>query len=234
MSQNSAIENYDIEQAERMQVLPDTSIATDLPNTIPNDGTNACVFLALSICDTFLQKVKKVESVSWEELAKVAEKTITTLPGKINPFRNATERYDPLDAKAILTANNLLSANYELSGECNTSYGVFTESGRKQLINAFSKHASSKSKNHVGVYTCGKYTFLVGINGGSFFLVDTHPIGEELGGNGNGILVAAHDTGNRSYKLLVQWIMKRLLCSGVVPSDAQSFAWLMVFHKQGL
>ena len=91
MSQNSAIENYDIEQAERMQVLPDTSIATDLPNTIPNDGTNACVFLALSICDTFLQKVKKVESVSWEELAKVAEKTITTLPKKINLFRNATE-----------------------------------------------------------------------------------------------------------------------------------------------
>ena len=31
------------------------------------------------------------------------------------------------------------------------------------------KHASSESKNHVGVYTCGKYTFLVGINGGSFF-----------------------------------------------------------------
>ena len=43
---------------------------------------------------------------------------------------------------------------------CNTSYGVFTESGRKQLINAFSKHASSKSKNHVGVYTCGKYYVL--------------------------------------------------------------------------
>ena len=75
VSQNSAIENYDIEQAERMQVLPNTSIAMDLSNTIPNDGTNACVFLALSICDTFLPTVKKVESVSWEELAKVAEKT---------------------------------------------------------------------------------------------------------------------------------------------------------------
>ena len=93
---------------------------------------------------------------------------------------------------------------------------------------------SMRLLSHVGVYTCGKYTFLVGINGDSFFLVDTHPIGEELGGNGNGILVAAHDTGNRSCKLLVQWIMKRLLCSGVVPRDAQSFAWLMEYHKQGL
>ena len=103
-----------------MQVLPDTSIATDLPNIIPNDGTNACVFLALSIGDTFLQTVKKVESVSWEELVKVAEKTITKHPGKINPFRNATERYDPLDTKAILTANNLLGQNCKVfanSGE---------------------------------------------------------------------------------------------------------------------
>ena len=210
VSQNSAVENYD------------TS----------NDGTNACVFFALSICDTFLQKVKEVESVSWQELAKVAEETITTLPGKINPFREVEQRYDPLEAKAILARSDLLKGNYELSEECYRDKTVFPESSRKQLINALSKHASSESKNHVGVYTCGEYTFLVGINGGSFFLVDTHPIDEKLGGNSNGILVTAPDTSNRSCEELVDWIKNRLQQSGVVQSAAQSFGWLTEIHKQ--
>ncbi len=200
---------------------------------LANDGTNACVFLALGICDTFLQNVKEVQSMTWEDLVKVSEETITTLPEKVNPFRDAKERYDPLDAKAILTANDLLTTNYELSEECNSNDGVFTESGRKELINALSKHESAEPTNRVGLYTCGMYTFLVGTNNGSFFLIDTHPIGEELGGNGNGILVATSDVSGRSCKLLVQWIMKRLLISGVGQSDAQSFAWLAKFHEQG-
>ena len=109
-------------------------------------------FWALGICDTFLQHVKKVESLSWEDLVKVGEETITTLPAKINPFRDTTKRYDPLEAKAILRANNLLATNllatnYELSEECTSSDGVFTKLGRKGLINAHSKHDSTETTN---------------------------------------------------------------------------------------
>ena len=95
-------------------------------------------FWALSICDTFLQHVKKVESLSWKDLVKVGEETITTLPAKVNPFRDTTKRYDPLEAKAILRANNLLATNYELSEECTSNDGVFTKLGRKGLIDALS------------------------------------------------------------------------------------------------
>ena len=142
------------------------------------------------------------------------------------------KRYDPLEAKDILTANNLLTTNYELSEEFISNDGVFTKSGRMELINALSKHESAESTTRVGLYTCSMYTFLVGTNNGSYFLIDTHPIGEQLGGNSNGILVATRDTSSQSCKRLVQWILKRLRDSGVGQNDTQSFAWLTEFHEK--
>lgn len=108
--QNSALEQDDFENARKLQDRSNGSAAIEL-NTVLNDGTNACVFWALGICNTILQNVKKVESLSCEDLIKVAEETITTLPGKVNPFRDTTKRYDPLEAKDILTASNLLTTN---------------------------------------------------------------------------------------------------------------------------
>ena len=59
----------------------------------------------------------------------------------------------------------------------------------------------AEQANCVDLYTCSLYTFLVGTNRSSFFLIDTLPISEELSGNGNGILVATSDTSERSCNL---------------------------------
>ena len=107
---------------------------------------------------------------------------------------------------------------------------VFTKLSRMGLINALGKHESAESTIRVGLYT-----FLVGTNNSSFFFIDTCPIGEQLGSNGNGIWVATRDTSSQSCKLLVHWILKRLLNSRVGQSDTQSFAWLTEFHgKAGM
>ncbi len=192
-------------------------------------------FLALHFYDIFLQKVKEVGCLSWEDLVGIGEETIRLFPVKINAFRDVSETYDVVNAKAILTSNNLLNANYELSEECISSNGVFTELGRRELYDALNKQDSAEQVNQVGLYICSPYTFLVGTNSGSFFLIDTHPIREDLGGNGNGILVATSDTSEMSCKLLIQWILKRLKSSGVIASNAQSLAWLTeIYDLQGM
>ena len=216
ISQNTALENADSDVAHRIQY--NTSDLLEMDHEIPqNDGTNACVYLALKICDIFIRNESPDDRVpSWEELERITEEMIKTLPAKINSVRNSSEKYDPIIAKTILTSNNLLEGNYELSEECVSNYGVFTELGRKELINALTNEKLTRTKKCVGLYTCTPYTFLVGIHNGSFFIVDTHPIGEELGGNGNAILVRARDKDLRSCKLIIQWIIKRLKNSGVM------------------
>ena len=235
VSQSTALEKKDNEFATIMQLSENTEIQAEFDtnadlNIVENDGTNACVFFALHVCDIFMQNVKNELCLSWDDLVGIGEETISTLPLKINAFRDMTETYDPVDAKAILTSNNLLAANYELSEECVSDNGVFTGLGRKELFDALSKQDPTEQGNRVGLYTCSPYTFLVGTNNSSYFLMDTHPIGEDLGGNGNGILVVTSDLSDKSCKLLIQWLLKRLKSSGVSGDSAQSFAWVTEVH----
>ena len=67
---------------------------------------------------------------------------------------------------------------------------------------------------------------MIGLHDDSFFLVDTHPIAEELGGNGNGVLVAMTDCTSCSCSLVTQWILKRLRLSGVDAKTPQNLSWL--------
>ena len=82
-------------------------------------------------------------------------------------------------------------------------------------------------KSRVGLYTCFPYTFLVGIHDNSYFLIDTHPVTEELGGDGNGILAATNDLSLHSCRLFVNWILKRLKAGGLDGREMQSLAWLI-------
>ena len=47
--------------------------------------------------------------------------------------------YDPSEAKLILEQNEHLASDYELSEECVSSNGVFSEAGRSELLDAFTK-----------------------------------------------------------------------------------------------
>ena len=167
VSQSTAVEKKDCEVALRIHAASH-NIGGDLSedqNIVENDATNACVFLALRVCDIFLQNVREDRSLTWDDVVGIAEETITTFPVKINALRDVAETYDVSNAKDILTSDSLLNVDYELSEECISGDGVFTELGRKELFTALlSKKNSAEQANRVGLYTCSPYTFLVGTN----------------------------------------------------------------------
>ena len=101
--------------------------------------------------------------------------------------------YDPSEAKLVLEQNNLLGSSYDLSEECISGNGVFSKAGRSELTQALTSKQREELKSRVGLYTCCPYRFWVGIHGNAYFLIDTHPVTEELGGDGNGILAATDD-----------------------------------------
>jgi serine/threonine protein kinase len=229
ISQNSSLENADATAVGYQLQNKSMPQAEFQPQVLPlNDGTNACTFIAIAMCDAILDKQKTGgdQSLTWTDLTELAEISINEVPRKINEFRDSTRKYEPSEAKAILEVNEFLTQRYELSEECVSDNGVFSDAGRSELISALSK-IPVHSTVHVGVYTCTPYSFMIGIQNDSFFLVDTHPIGDELGGNGNGILVATSDRSSRSCRLIIQWILKRIRISGVDQKTPQSLAWLL-------
>jgi serine/threonine protein kinase len=236
VSQNTALDNADCETANRIHAevgTPGSKTDGQLPD---NDGTNACVFLALKIGDLLMQQMEWDDDNSslWNEVATIAEEVINVLPSQINSLRDRSEEYDPASAKAILSSNNLLVGRYELSEECVSNNGVFTELGWQELFNALTNPKLVEQKFCVGLYTCSPYCFLVGVCRGSFFVIDTHPVSEALGGNGNAVLVYTRDRGVRSCKMLVHWIIKRLAASGVRKESLQSLSWLTQISDEGL
>ena len=96
---------------------------------------------------------------------------------------------------------------------------MFSEFGRSELSDALISIPSNIAPQ-VGMYTCSPYAFMVGLHNDSFFLIDTHSIGKDLHGNGNGILVATSDRSSDSWRLLTHWILKHLWISGVNKNTA--------------
>lgn len=111
--------------------------------------------------------------------------------------------------------------------------GVFSEKGRDELLSPLNTIPSG-TKTKVGVYTCPPYAFMIGVYNNYIYLLDTHPISADLGGNGNGILVATNDRSSRSCRLISQWILKRLKASGVDEKTPQSLAWLIEDLQLGM
>ena len=173
-----------------------------------DDGTNACSFIAVAICDTFLDNCKNQDQcLSWNDVAGTAENIIRKLPRKVGKLRDSSQIHGACEAKRILESNGLLGQQYDFLEECVSGSGMFSWAGRDEIFKAMG-NISADVKNQVGVYTCTLYAFTVGLYNDSFFLVDSHSVGEELGGNGNGILVATPDRSSHSCRLFIQWILK--------------------------
>lgn len=124
----------------------------------------------------------------------------------------------------ILKELKLLSSDYELSEECISSNTVFSDDGKVELITALTQKLD-QSKTTVAIYTCGSYIFSVGKHEDALFLIDTHPVSKDVGGNYNGLLLVTPDCSSKSCTLLAQWILKRLFISGISRQEFQSLAW---------
>ncbi|CAB4029728.1 Hypothetical predicted protein [Paramuricea clavata] len=142
MSKNTALEAVDLEFAR--QISSERKFAEEESQgveeqTPENDATNACAFLPVAIGDEFLQAVMANQDFICENLVELAEEALTTLPSKINNVRDANKMYEASETKSVLEANDLLVANYDLTEECVSANGVFSEAGRKELIATLTK-----------------------------------------------------------------------------------------------
>ena len=235
LSQNSALE------IASELILQQTVIAEahlDDETRPENDGTNACTFLALAICDSSsatLQGKGSHSHLSWTDIAAIADNIVKDFPTKINHLRNSSETYDLSDAKVILESNNLLLKKYQLTEECVSGNGFLSETGGNELCSALSCLPSDPNmKFGVHTYTCLPYAIVIGVYNNCIFLVDTHPIAKELDGRGNRIVVATKDKSISSCKMITQWLLKRLKVSGVNERTPQSLVWLVEDLHKGI
>lgn len=152
----------------------------------------------------------------------MAETVIRTYPQQFNAYRDIAKTYDVAEGYAILRRAKLVYAEYQLYEELVSPYHAFTKKGRQALTDGVSKLSQDKAPLKIAIYTCGGYIFLIGCHCEQLFLVDTHPIGADLGGNGNGILKVYPANESELIHQLCVWIWKRLQISGVQAESMQS------------
>ena len=129
------------------------------------------------------------------------------------------------EAYSVLTTNNLLFEEYELSEECVSANKVFSSAGRKEIMDNLTLKVS-QGKMYMLIYTCSPYIFTIGIFNDALFVIDTHPVNEELGGNGDDLLMVTPDSSYGSCKSVIQWLLQRLTMAGVKCNARQSMTWL--------
>ena len=84
---------------------------------------------------------------------------------------------------------------------------------------------TAETKTRIAFYSCGGYIFTMGCAFGNLFIMDTHVMSEELGGNGKGLVkVFLHQNRQKAAENLCAWVWKRLSLSGVKSCFHQSFA----------
>ena len=141
------------------------------------------------------------------------EDVIAYLPQKVNNHRDVGQFYDVAEAHSILSTNDLLLTEYELSEECLSDNKACSSAGREEIVKTLTTKVS-QSETSLGVYTCTPYIFTIGIGKNALFVIGTHPVSEGLGGNGNGLLMVTSDSSYESCKSVVQWLLQRLAMAG--------------------
>lgn len=123
----------------------------------------------------------------------------------MNNARDRTRYYDVLEALQIMKTHKLIPQEVELYENIVSDSCIFSPEGRHLLRNALA--SAPNQTTSVYLYTCVPYVFLVGVLNGCYFALDTHPIGETLGGDS-----------------LCHWIWTRLADGAVQDDGGQSLS----------
>ena len=187
---------------------------------VPDDGTNGCAFMSVVFGDLLLCQNEKSTVSKFQDIACLAEEVIIKSPLKFNPIREKSRHYDVSEAYALL----VVEEEYEFSEEIISSYGAYSARAREEL-NAAVCHLTTEREMRVAFYSCGGYIFTIGWAFQHLFIMDTHAICQELGGDGKGLLkVFLHENKQLAVENLCAWVWKRLSQSGVKSCTQQSLA----------
>ena len=173
ISQSTALEAGDYKVAK---MLSDGVSISPLPAgmTVLNDATNACVFLALKVCDVLV-------SISAEnklkEIPHVATSVIASYPQELNEIRDISSLYTVVDANKLMRDNKHLQNNLSFTEELPYGEGVFSQISRDRLQQKLNE-LSHTHENFLSIYTCEPLSLLVGCIDRRLFILDTHPVPE--------------------------------------------------------
>ena len=111
VSQITALQESDMNIAQQLQIngsRHDTDLSLD--QVFINNGTNSCTFLAVKLCDMFLNQHKNRQlRLLWTDMTSTAEEVIKEFPRKIHAFRDTSKTYDASEVMTILASNKMLS-----------------------------------------------------------------------------------------------------------------------------
>lgn len=201
-----------------------------MSDLISGDATHGCSFLLELIAYRILVECRDDDLTDinaaldeWQFYCKNVNHLVLTMPDCFDRYRDINQMYDVDEAKTILRKANMVKESYELFEAIIGSFSVFTKKGRGSLCKAVGKVTESSAAN-LAIYTCEIYIFVIGCRSERLFIVDTHPILAELGGNGDGGLLKVFSGKDLpEQRDVCAWVWKRLAESGVKSNATQSF-----------
>ena len=196
--------------------------------SVPNDGTNACVFLSLKICDEIISTIsegatmKSIESVA-STLSDITTTVINEYPVRLNAIRDANEMYTLLDANILMRDNSDLTYDYTFIEVLPYGEGIFDAISRQRLQGNL-EALVAKDENFMSIYICEPCAVSIGKIGDELFLIDTHAVSSKSEGNENGQVRVYQAANQQSCISLCRWLWSRLDGSGVKSNVTQSLS----------
>ena len=153
--------------------------------------------------------------------------SIINYPQSFNSFRDTARLYNTYEAYEILCSNNLLRNKFEFQEylvENEATYSVGLQREIMKEINNM-QNSAKELNSHIGcIFHFSIYIFsLLVFPSNEIIIIDSHPISEEIGGNGNGIIVHS-----LSKEKIYNWIMKRVMQSKVL---SKSVPAMIILHR---
>ena len=229
VSQSTPLEEADERLAEALERSKSNAV-NDLAGIAPaNDGTNACTFLCLVAAQKIINATQEEEmNDNWPELVpRIFQEMILHDLESLNTFREK-RHYDALECLTVLKRKGLLPDSVELAEKIIAKDAVFSPQGRLNLLQGL--NTTDCSEHDFWIYTCQPYTLLLGRLRDDYFLLDTHPVPDFMGGDGNGLLIVF--SGSERKQELCTWLWKRLALAQVGDEEAQSLSQV-IFPRLG-
>ena len=149
---------------------------------------------------------------------------IINYPLSFNSFRHTARLYDTYEAYEILCSNNLLRNKFEFQEYLVKNEATYSVGLQREIMKEINhmQNSAKELNSHIGcIFHFSIYIFsLLVFPSNEIIIIDSHPISEEIGGNGNGIIVHLDNDNN--------WIMKRVMQSKVL---SKSIPAMIILHR---
>ena len=197
------------------------------------DASNACVFLGLS---TALKAIEVMEAAQADQnihdtlecLKSITEGAILNVPKEINGYRDMDSHYSVMEAIDVMRKAGILTCDIN-AFEMLPDNPSLEDDQQEDLQNAVLSLMES-DKSEAAIYVCPPLSItLIKLsktdNQGYISIVDTHSVPQELGGNGNGIVIGTeYDEITKGSKcsLVCDWLRQRTFLYGIPGETRQT------------